>query len=62
MDSDAAKFEFEKQKNITFDKMRRNMQGNAKIDPYNAIKVSPKTKNKILKLFKSFSEPIGGTK
>jgi hypothetical protein len=62
MDSDAAKFEFEKQKSITFDKMRRNMQGNAKIDPYEAIKVSPETQNKILKVFKSFSEPIGGTK
>lgn len=63
MDSDAAKFEFEKQKSIVFDKLRRNMQGNAKkIDPYEAIKVSPETQNKILKVFKSFSEPIGGTK
>jgi hypothetical protein len=60
MDSDAAKFEFEKQKNITFDKMRRNMEGNAKINPYEALKLSPETKNKILKVFKGMSEPIGG--
>jgi hypothetical protein len=60
MDSDAAKFELEKQRSIISDKLRRNMEGNAKINPYEALKLSPETQNKILKVFKGMSEPIGG--
>jgi hypothetical protein len=62
MEADEAKFKFEQERNEVFEKMRRNQQGNAKLNPADFFKLSPENQNKTLKVFRDFSEPIGGKK